>query len=347
MGAGGHTDNTDADGTDNVIRFPRDWFGSTDDLVPFGPAADRLAAAAAGREQRHEDELADALTANDFWGEGAGALHQPVGVPDVEEPGAPESATPALGRFEADPARHRLAAVEPVDGWRRFGSALPTRGWLSGVAVAVMLTCGVGIFLLSHTHSGPTATRAAAVTHPVSVAPSENLSRQVDLLAARGVREAARAVAVVERLPMRAPRRRGRAKPRRRARHTGATRHTRVATASPISTEPVSTSPPTSVADTSGSVAVTAESSAAVESSSAAARSSDTRASAEKSSSTRTGSSSGTSTPPASKSTKPTASQPSKPAASRSSKSSSASSTLAPGPTTAGSAGSNCDPQCQ
>ncbi len=42
----GHRQGTESDGaTDNVVRFPGDWIGPLEDLVPIGPAADRAAAA--------------------------------------------------------------------------------------------------------------------------------------------------------------------------------------------------------------------------------------------------------------------------------------------------------------
>ena len=44
MGTGDPTEEPGGAEADNVIRFPRDYFGSKDDLVPFGPRADRIAA---------------------------------------------------------------------------------------------------------------------------------------------------------------------------------------------------------------------------------------------------------------------------------------------------------------
>jgi hypothetical protein len=112
---GGHTGGADGTQADNVIRFPRDWFGSKDDLIPFGPSAERItaerearaasggsadSAAGAGAGSEPVTAAADtgmpntaafdasaAMSASDFWGEGAGALHQPVEVGSDEPTG--------------------------------------------------------------------------------------------------------------------------------------------------------------------------------------------------------------------------------------------------------------------
>ena len=49
---------------DNVVRFPRDWIGPLEELVPFGPAADRAERLSAGAVTS-----APALSADAFWGE--------------------------------------------------------------------------------------------------------------------------------------------------------------------------------------------------------------------------------------------------------------------------------------
>lgn len=59
--------------TDNVVRFPRDWFGPIDELVPFGPSA----------PDPHSDLDPDA-----FWGEDAETIHDVVAVREVNEPRA-------------------------------------------------------------------------------------------------------------------------------------------------------------------------------------------------------------------------------------------------------------------
>lgn len=68
------------DPADNVVRFPRDWFGPTEDLVPFGPRAS---------EPRADDlDQPAPARADDFWGEDAAAIHDVLEAPepDAEEP---------------------------------------------------------------------------------------------------------------------------------------------------------------------------------------------------------------------------------------------------------------------
>jgi hypothetical protein len=91
---------------DNVVRFPREWLGPLDELVPFGPSATEPAG-----------ELVDA--ASEFWGEGSGDVQAVV---DVEPKiGAAAGGGAAPGRMLAG---RRLA--------------------LAGVVVAVVLAAVAG-----------------------------------------------------------------------------------------------------------------------------------------------------------------------------------------------------------
>ena len=113
MDTGGNPQDAGQHDTDNVIRFPRDWFGSKDDLIPIGSAADRLEEEAAEAER----EPTSALSADDFWGEGSQALHQPIDEPRSAEerlsvvPG-PQDRRPALPIFAA-PSRRLPRAHMP------------------------------------------------------------------------------------------------------------------------------------------------------------------------------------------------------------------------------------------
>jgi hypothetical protein len=140
---------------DNVIRFPTNWL-STDDLVPFGPSAERKAALAERQADGErpklraveDDALEDAdslapfyeerpppdlppvaLSADDFWGEDSGSLHQPLAPVD-------------LGRSAAVPAPRRGRAR---DRWLSRAGA---------VCVALVLIAAVvgGVLRLA---SGP------------------------------------------------------------------------------------------------------------------------------------------------------------------------------------------------
>ena len=67
-------------GEDNVVRLPRDWLGPRDELVPFGPSADRDEG-----EQRQEEvgsAPADPVSPDDFWGERSAALQGALDEPD-------------------------------------------------------------------------------------------------------------------------------------------------------------------------------------------------------------------------------------------------------------------------
>jgi hypothetical protein len=70
----GELDTTDGRGqNDNVVRFPKDWIGPLEDLVPIGPRA-------RAQSSDNEDPPVPA-EASDFWGEGAAAVHEAVAAP--------------------------------------------------------------------------------------------------------------------------------------------------------------------------------------------------------------------------------------------------------------------------
>jgi hypothetical protein len=112
---------SEAAGTDagpaagNVVRFPGDWFGPPEELVPFGPIAD--AAATAPPSAPLDPGLAtdgQLGSGADFWSERAAASHAPVpparrqGIEAREVPAPPlaRSASPATLR-----SRRRAAAA--------------------------------------------------------------------------------------------------------------------------------------------------------------------------------------------------------------------------------------------
>ena len=69
---------------DNVIRFPRDWFGPIEELAPIGPRA-IAASAAAGDPPLVADEHRREPTADDFWGEGSAEAQLLVPAPVTVE----------------------------------------------------------------------------------------------------------------------------------------------------------------------------------------------------------------------------------------------------------------------
>ena len=62
---------------DNVVRFPRDWLGPRDELVPFGPSAGTTTPGV-------DEELP--RSADDFWGEQSSAVHDAVRAPNGDTP---------------------------------------------------------------------------------------------------------------------------------------------------------------------------------------------------------------------------------------------------------------------
>lgn len=169
MGTGGTSENSGQPEADNVIRFPRDWFGSKDDLIPIGPAADRLAEIAAERE--------NALGAADFWGERSGALHQPVDLPPEAEA---EAEAPELTDHRGGTVR--ALHVVPPERQRLTRQRTP-RLHVSRAALvlAAMVVAALGIFLSGVLREGPhpahsvrtITSRSAATRSAPSVAVSQ------------------------------------------------------------------------------------------------------------------------------------------------------------------------------
>jgi hypothetical protein len=60
--------NPTSDSADNVVRFPREWIGPREELVPFGPSA----------EQPQDEAAPTEGGAADFWGEGSAAVQAVV-----------------------------------------------------------------------------------------------------------------------------------------------------------------------------------------------------------------------------------------------------------------------------
>src|SRR5437763_5214613 len=89
-------------GEDKVIRLPRDWLGPREDLVPFGPSADRHSPEPSESEPPSGERDApgdasarpsleevpspppDPVSPDDFWGERSAALQGPLDEADRE-----------------------------------------------------------------------------------------------------------------------------------------------------------------------------------------------------------------------------------------------------------------------
>lgn len=123
---------------DNVLRFPRDWFGSVDDLAPVGTSPRGAEVLKLGREPRPPEpagasinaaDLHAVATADDFWGEGSASLQHAVQPPR---------------RRAAD----RVAAATPGREWPAARSAVGHRPRHRHVLLAAALLtvlAGVGI----------------------------------------------------------------------------------------------------------------------------------------------------------------------------------------------------------
>jgi hypothetical protein len=145
----------------NVVRLPRDWLGPRDELVPFGPSAERRLAEARAREEAAVETPAtvpDArvldlpvkppVTTDDFWGGELDSIPRPVvGPRHVEEPAHEGSDDPvAFADPEADAGAPEFHEVEsaPIDALStpRPAGRLARRSVAVGAAALAALAGG-------------------------------------------------------------------------------------------------------------------------------------------------------------------------------------------------------------
>ncbi len=143
-----------------MVRFPGDWIGPDEELIPFGPAADRAA----------EDNPPTLPSANDFWGEHAAAIHSVLESPATASP-PDETPTPSADpatRHVGDGVTARRDRTPPAfRRWRRWSvaqaatppdraqttrglglrSAPRARAWAGAVALMVGLGIVVSVVL--------------------------------------------------------------------------------------------------------------------------------------------------------------------------------------------------------
>jgi len=108
----------DPEGGATILRFPRDWFGPPEELVPFGPRA-------AGQVMAER--------------EGSGP---PEGAP--EEPDADPGSTPADAFWTEEAA----AVHDAVDAAEPFGIGGPPRAVLTRRRNLLIASCSVGLLVL-------------------------------------------------------------------------------------------------------------------------------------------------------------------------------------------------------
>jgi hypothetical protein len=174
MGTGGTSgDSREPDG-DNVIRFPREWFGSKDDLIPIGPAADRAAEARAAAQREQELNAAreheEILTGSEFWGESSGALHQPVDLPRADkteavEPTAVHRVTvEGLDEVATSPLTRTRARRLRVRRGPRFPSITAPRWQVprAAIGLAAMVAAALALFASGVFQTDPHPARAVS-----------------------------------------------------------------------------------------------------------------------------------------------------------------------------------------
>lgn len=151
-------------GTENVVRLPRDWLGSREELIPIGSRAHE--AEAEGNAQT------DALppTAASFWDEDSGSLQAPMQAPaEVWQP------TPAERHIQPAPRRSR-----PLFRWAVTGVFSSRRRVTATVAVlAAGLLLALAVIGRSEggTHNARDKTASVPKRTPINTAKGANSAR--------------------------------------------------------------------------------------------------------------------------------------------------------------------------
>ena len=158
-GQGRNADGLGTSGTLNVIRFPGDWYGPVEDLVPVGADAepDEEIGVRVGATDR---------TADSFWGEDAQAVHQVDELADGRRSAA--SDIPWQGdrpvRAEAAAAQQPgTSSRSTLISWRRFAAPIVLVAMLAGAVVTLVGRDGDASRASApvvKSHTGPSLTRS-------------------------------------------------------------------------------------------------------------------------------------------------------------------------------------------
>jgi hypothetical protein len=150
---------------ENVVRLPREWIGPLEELVPIRPATE------AGKQSTGSVEDEVPPTADAFWSEDAGALHNalqaPAGPPSEFAEHEPTQSGPALGVRR----RSRLLAGLPLAAIpvRRPAITIP-QGRHVAVALTLLAVIAVGAGLSVTPQSTPWSSTGRSSGHNEGIA---------------------------------------------------------------------------------------------------------------------------------------------------------------------------------
>jgi hypothetical protein len=123
-GPQGERGREDRDAASNVVHLQRDWFGPTEELVPFGPRASQTAVV--------DLETPAPVRPDDFWGEGSAAIHDVLQGPEAGVMGAGAMATIEAEAGHRSTGRRR-AILRPAGSELRIRAR--ARRWSGAVRV--------------------------------------------------------------------------------------------------------------------------------------------------------------------------------------------------------------------
>lgn len=155
-----------SDRTDNVVHFPRDWFGPVEELVPFGPRASERSSAPAEPGLVEDPDV--------FWGEDASSLHNVVSAPafGAQDDGHRHGPLLAGGLSLLARGRPLLGRGRPLLARGRI------RYTLALAALAVTSFLAAAIRQLGGTSAGP-GRPVAAITYGTNIAAAlDNASQE-------------------------------------------------------------------------------------------------------------------------------------------------------------------------
>lgn len=157
----------------NVVRLPRDWLGPREELVPIGPRA-RPA-------DQPDDDPAESRppTAASFWDEDSGALQAPMQAPTEAwrgqwAPGTPSPPAPP-------PPRSRRRTIPRPRIRERFSDRFVPRRWV-GAAIGSLALCALLVLAVigrieGGSHKAAEQAASLVTNSPIVAATGVNLAR--------------------------------------------------------------------------------------------------------------------------------------------------------------------------